>query len=134
MVVLNKPAGPTSHQVAAWAREAVGVERAGHAGTLDPKVTGVLVLGLNSATRALDLARDLTDAGIDSLMDDRDARPGVKFNDADLIGIPIRVTIGPKGLKDGCVEIKRRSEQETVFCPIAECVERIAGDLNTSTS
>jgi prolyl-tRNA synthetase len=47
--------------------------------------------------------------GIDVLLDDRDERPGVKFNDADLIGIPFRVTIGPKGLADGKVELIRRS-------------------------
>ena len=58
VVVLDKPPGPTSHQVAAWAREALGVDRVGHAGTLDPKVTGVLVLGISSATRALDLVRE----------------------------------------------------------------------------
>jgi len=47
--------------------------------------------------------------GIDVLLDDRDERPGVKFNDADLIGIPFRVTIGPKGLADSKVELIRRS-------------------------
>lgn len=58
IVVLDKPSGPSSHQVAAWARDAVGAERAGHAGTLDPKVTGMLVIALDSATRALDLVRE----------------------------------------------------------------------------
>jgi len=47
-------------------------------------------------------------AGIEVLIDDRDERPGVKFKDADLIGIPYRVTVGPKGLKEGKVEIARR--------------------------
>ena len=46
--------------------------------------------------------------GIDVLLDDRDERPGVKFKDADLIGIPYRVTVGPKGLDEGKVEITRR--------------------------
>src|SRR3970040_2403093 len=50
----NKPQGPTSHQVSAWARDLVGAERAGHAGTLDPRVTGVLPIAFNEATRALD--------------------------------------------------------------------------------
>lgn len=58
IVVVDKPSGPSSHQVASWAKAAVGAERTGHAGTLDPKVTGMLVLGLDSATRALDLARE----------------------------------------------------------------------------
>jgi prolyl-tRNA synthetase len=47
-------------------------------------------------------------AGIEVLLDDRDERPGVKFNDADLIGIPYRLTVGPKGLQEGKVEITRR--------------------------
>jgi H/ACA ribonucleoprotein complex subunit 4 len=58
IVVLDKPSGPSSHQVAAWARDAVGAKKAGHAGTLDPKVTGMLVVAFASATRALDLVRE----------------------------------------------------------------------------
>jgi prolyl-tRNA synthetase len=50
----------------------------------------------------------LRGAGIEVLLDDRDERPGVKFNDADLIGIPYRVTVGPKGLKEGKLELTRR--------------------------
>jgi prolyl-tRNA synthetase len=50
--------------------------------------------------------------GIQVLMDDRDARPGVKFNDADLIGIPLRVTIGKRSLSEGVVEVKRRDADE----------------------
>ena len=46
--------------------------------------------------------------GIDVVFDDRDERPGVKFKDADLVGIPYRVTVGPKGLADGKVELVRR--------------------------
>lgn len=52
--IADKPQGPTSHQVSAWARDLVGAERAGHAGTLDPRVTGVLPIAFNNATRALD--------------------------------------------------------------------------------
>ena len=52
--IADKPQGPTSHQVSAWARDLVGAERAGHAGTLDPRVTGVLPIAFNDATRALD--------------------------------------------------------------------------------
>jgi len=53
VVVLDKPAGPTSHQVAAWARDILGIPRAGHGGTLDPGVTGVLPITLDSATKAV---------------------------------------------------------------------------------
>jgi prolyl-tRNA synthetase len=55
----------------------------------------------------------LQGAGIDVIIDDRDERPGVKFKDADLVGIPYRVTIGPKGLADGVVELKRRRDGDT---------------------
>lgn len=52
--IADKPQGPTSHQVSAWVRDLAGAERAGHAGTLDPRVTGVLPIAFNQATRALD--------------------------------------------------------------------------------
>lgn len=55
---------------------------------------------------------ELGAAGVDVLMDDRDARPGFKFKDADLIGIPLRLVVGGKGLKDGLVEIKWRTAAE----------------------
>lgn len=58
------------------------------------------------------LARDLSDAGLDVLIDDRDERPGSKFKDADLIGVPVRVTIGEKGLAEGAVEFKLRSDRQ----------------------
>ena len=51
VVVIDKPSGPTSHQVSAWVRSILGVKKAGHAGTLDPKVTGVLPVGINRGTR-----------------------------------------------------------------------------------
>jgi len=54
LVVVDKPQGPTSHQVSAWVRDLVGAPQAGHGGTLDPRVTGVLPIGLGDATRALD--------------------------------------------------------------------------------
>ncbi len=76
IVVLDKPSGPTSHQVAAWARDAVGSPRAGHAGTLDPKVTGMLVLGLCSATRALDLVREAGKEYVTELVVHRDVGHG----------------------------------------------------------
>jgi H/ACA ribonucleoprotein complex subunit 4 len=53
VINLDKPSGPTSHQVSAWVKEIVGVEKAGHGGTLDPRVTGVLPVALSDSTRAL---------------------------------------------------------------------------------
>jgi prolyl-tRNA synthetase len=62
---------------------------------------------------------------VEVLYDDRGERPGVMFADADLIGIPLRVTIGKKGLADGKVELKLRREKEATFVPIADAVARI---------
>ena len=53
LINLDKPPGPTSHQVDVWVKEILGVDKVGHAGTLDPKVTGVLPIGVGRATRAL---------------------------------------------------------------------------------
>jgi len=54
VVVIDKPAGPTSHQVTSWVAQMVGVPKAAHGGTLDPRVTGVLPVGLGNAVRAVD--------------------------------------------------------------------------------
>ncbi|MBU4031541.1 MAG: RNA-guided pseudouridylation complex pseudouridine synthase subunit Cbf5, partial [Candidatus Thermoplasmatota archaeon] len=53
IIVIDKPRGPTSHQVSAWVRNLVGAEKAGHGGTLDPNVSGVLVIALDDALKAL---------------------------------------------------------------------------------
>ena len=58
---------------------------------------------------------ELNAAGIDTILDDRDARPGFKFADADLIGIPVRITIGDRGLKNGEVEMKKRTAKESTL-------------------
>jgi prolyl-tRNA synthetase len=60
------------------------------------------------------------------LVDDRAERPGVKFKDADLIGIPLRLTVGGKGLKEGVIELKWRHQKEVVKVPLAEAPARIA--------
>jgi len=62
--------------------------------------------------------RELVEHHIDVLIDDRDERAGVKFKDADLLGIPVRVTVGMKGVEKGQVELKLRSESESVDIPI----------------
>ncbi|UCD65175.1 MAG: proline--tRNA ligase [Candidatus Zixiibacteriota bacterium] len=75
----------------------------------------------------------LTEAGIDVLMDDRAERPGVKFNDADLIGMPIRITIGDKSLAKGKVEIKARAEDKVELVAVDSvvgAVEEVAQRLN----
>ena len=68
----------------------------------------------------------LRGAGIEVLLDDRDERPGVKFKDADLIGIPYRVTIGPKGLAEGKVEIVRRKTGEARSVDLQKAASTVA--------
>ena len=68
---------------------------------------------------------ELTAAGIDVLFDDRKARPGFKFKDADLIGIPLRMVIGGKGLKEGQVEIKWRTDDGPTKVPVESGVATV---------
>jgi len=70
------------------------------------------------------LYRELTDAGVDVLLDDRDERAGVKFKDADLIGLPLRIAVGKKGLADGRVEWKARGAKDLELVALQEVVER----------
>lgn len=71
------------------------------------------------------LYRGLTDNDIEALIDDRDERPGVKFKDADLVGIPIQIILGEKALKDNQVEIKSRRKREIRKVPIENAVKEI---------
>jgi prolyl-tRNA synthetase len=72
------------------------------------------------------LYKDLTEKGVEILMDDRDERAGVKFKDADLIGIPTQIIIGEKNLKEGFVEIKDRRTKEAVKVKVEKVVERVS--------
>lgn len=72
---------------------------------------------------------ELKSAGVDVLLDDRDARPGFKFKDADLIGFPLRVVIGGKGLKEGNVEIKWRTQEAADKVPVAGAVANVLDQL-----
>jgi prolyl-tRNA synthetase len=78
----------------------------------------------------MDLAKKLAaaaeGAGADVLIDDRAERPGVKFKDADLIGIPLRLTIGSKGLKDGIIEMKWRAQKDVAKVPLTEIEAKLA--------
>jgi prolyl-tRNA synthetase len=71
------------------------------------------------------LYEKLSGAGLDVIIDDRDERPGVKFKDADLVGFPYRVTVGPKGLANGVVELVRRRDGEKRDLPIEHAAETI---------
>jgi prolyl-tRNA synthetase len=76
------------------------------------------------------LHEQLNTAGIDTLLDDRDARPGFKFADADLIGIPVRITIGDRGLKDGKVEVKKRTAADPEMVDITAVIDRVRAMLH----
>lgn len=67
----------------------------------------------------------LSTAGVEVLLDDRDERPGFKFKDADLIGIPLRIVVGSKNLAEGKVELKIRRTGEVLLLPIAEAVDKV---------
>lgn len=70
--------------------------------------------------------------GVDVLIDDRaDVRPGVKFKDADLLGVPVRVTIGKKSIADGKVELKLRSEKDSEKIDVDNAAERITELVNS---
>lgn len=90
----------------------------------------VEVLSLNPdstevARTAESLYGDLQAAGVEVLYDDRDERSGVKFKDADLIGIPVRVVVGNKGLEQGQVEISLRRHNEKRLVPVKETIARV---------
>ena len=74
------------------------------------------------------IAAGLEAAGVDVILDDRDERPGVKFKDADLIGFPVRVTIG-KGLANGEVEVKWRWDADSTLVKVDDVVETLAAQL-----
>jgi prolyl-tRNA synthetase len=74
----------------------------------------------NVRQAALDLYEKLVVSGIDVILDDRDERPGVMFADWELIGVPHRITIGDRGLKEGLVEYQHRSDKEAAKVPLAE--------------
>jgi prolyl-tRNA synthetase len=71
------------------------------------------------------LYQDLLQAGVEVLFDDRDESPGVKFNDADLIGIPLRLTVGHRALEEGGIEIKIRHESKKKTIPLDKAVEMV---------
>jgi prolyl-tRNA synthetase len=71
------------------------------------------------------LEKELQDAGIDVFVDDREDRPGVKFKDADLIGCPVRVVVGAKGLAKGGVEVKLRNSKDIAIVPVDAAVADI---------
>ena len=95
----------------------------------------VLLLPINYKDQSIREASDnlygeLQKHGVEVLLDDRDERPGVKFKDADLVGIPLRVTIGAKGLEKGCLELRLRRDGKTEEVPVADGATKIRAIVN----
>ena len=93
-----------------------------------PYQVHLVTLGMDKPEVAEEAERvhdELARAGIEVLWDDRDESAGVKFNDADLLGMPVRLTVSPRNLKQGHVEAKRRSGGEAELIPTAELIARI---------
>jgi len=97
-----------------------------------PMQIHIIPVNINDA-KSMDVAEEFYAAweekGFEVLMDDREERAGVKFKDADLIGIPYRVIIGEKNLKDGLVELKDRKTGQVEKIAIAQVVETMAKKL-----
>jgi prolyl-tRNA synthetase len=72
------------------------------------------------------LYEELLALGVEALLDDRDERPGSKFKDADLIGIPLRVTVGARGLKEGALELQERRSGERTMLPVTDASRLLA--------
>ncbi|MCJ7769444.1 MAG: His/Gly/Thr/Pro-type tRNA ligase C-terminal domain-containing protein, partial [Dehalococcoidales bacterium] len=79
----------------------------------------------NVKEKAESLYAELEAQGLEVLYDDRNESTGVKFNDADLLGIPLRVTISPRSLEKGSIELKWRSQKKAELVPLEEAVEKI---------
>ena len=75
---------------------------------------------------------ELRDAGVEVIIDDRDARPGVKFSDSELVGIPYRVTVGPRALAAGNVELTERASGNTTLVPVEDAVASLTAARDTA--
>ena len=96
---------------------------------LTPFHVHILGLGLNRSEEVKKVADEiytqLSKAGFDVLFDDRSESPGVKFNDADLIGIPVQIIAGAKNIKNGNIEFKLRSSSDREIVPINSIVDKV---------
>ncbi len=83
-------------------------------------------------TAGEELYRQLLENKVEVLLDDRDERPGIKFKDADLIGVPLRVTVGARGVAEGTVELKERAGGEQSVVPMADIVSRLKQQIDAA--
>jgi prolyl-tRNA synthetase len=103
--------------------------------SIAPFAVTVLTLGKEPelARAAEEVVSQLAAAGVEVLHDDRDERPGVKFKDADLLGIPVRIAVGKKGLAEGKVEWKLRRGKEVTLVPLSEVGARARALIEAET-
>ncbi len=90
--------------------------------------------GTSVAEVAEKLYAEMQSAGLEVLFDDREESPGVKFNDADLLGIPLRVTVGPRTLQKDEVEVKWRGEKAAALVPVADAAARVKEFIQSGKS
>jgi len=83
---------------------------------------------------AAKLYRDLWQSGVETVLDDREERPGVKFKDADLIGFPVRIVVGPKTVESGSVELRDRATKEQDVLALEDVVDRVLGKTRVRTT
>ncbi|MDE0708207.1 MAG: RNA-guided pseudouridylation complex pseudouridine synthase subunit Cbf5 [Candidatus Poseidoniales archaeon] len=139
MIVIDKPAGPNSHQVSAWARDIIGVEKLGHGGTLDPFATGVLVLLAGRTMRLTKkvLSHDKTYVGI---------LRGSRNFDADALGraiaqlsgqvynVPpeisaVKIQVRSRRLKSRLIDVDGRDAAVEIICEAGTYIRTLARDL-----
>jgi prolyl-tRNA synthetase len=87
---------------------------------------------MDTRAKAEEIYNQLQAAGIHTLFDDRDERAGVKFNDADLIGCPLRITAGEKALQNGMIELKKRTTSEIQHVELDDLVSIIRNSESAS--
>jgi prolyl-tRNA synthetase len=101
-----------------------------------PFDVAIVPIGLSKSPRVREAAEklhaDLSASGVELLLDDRDERPGIMFSDMELLGIPHRVVIGERGLKDGNVEYQGRTETKAQSVPLGGAVEFIKSKLSVA--
>ena len=95
----------------------------------DVWITALSVDKQEVLNEAVALHDELQSKGLDVLLDDRDESAGVKFNDADLLGLPIRVVVSPRNMKQGVVEVKLRASSEAAIIATSSLVEYVQGVL-----
>jgi len=98
-----------------------------------PYPVHLVVLAGRGSAETLETAENLYTrlhaSGIEALYDDRAESPGVKFNDADLIGLPVRLTVSERALKAGGVELKRRDQAEREIVPLDQLIPRLQAEI-----